>query len=101
MVECLTQDLRAVVSSLTALCPSTLAKYWFKPGRPVPTQLKDCWLGRKESNQTKQTKSYRLLLKERICSLWCYYGSGPLMKIYIIWAVLRFYKGSGLLMKIP
>ena len=36
-----------------------LAKYWFNPGRPVPTYLKSCWLGRKEPNQTnkKSTKT--------------------------------------------
>ena len=31
-----------------------LAKYWFIPGRPMLTILKNCWQGRKESNQTKQ-----------------------------------------------
>ena len=43
VVECLTQDRRAVGSCLTgvtALCPWArtfiLAKYWFNPGRPVP-----------------------------------------------------------------
>ena len=32
------------------------AYYWIHPGRHIPTRLKDCWLGRKESSHASQNK---------------------------------------------
>ena len=61
VVECLTRDRGAagVRASPASLCcvleqdTLILAKYWFNPGRPVPTLLKDCW--RDVQNLNKQT----------------------------------------------
>ena len=38
----------------------------FNQGRPVPTLLKDCWLGRKESNQTNNIHRGNFYVKEII-----------------------------------
>ena len=61
LVECLTRDREAPISSLTGIVVLEqdrfiLAYYWFNPGRPVPVELKDCsW---EVKNQIKQNKNH-------------------------------------------
>ena len=36
-------------------------EYWIHQGRPIPTRLKDCWLGRKEPRQANKKPNAAIL----------------------------------------
>ena len=63
--KCLTQDQGGAGSSPNRGTPIVLdqvtlssVKYWLNPGKPTPTWLKNCLLGRK--NQNKQSINYQM-----------------------------------------
>ena len=87
------------------------AQFWFNPGSPIPTWLKNCWLGRKKSNQTKRDEIINCLIlcctlnhylimlcsntvRVYVSTSWSKSLSKPILGLFMMWWLLPAYEAE-------